>query len=73
MERLVFWLQILISGLLITAVLLQSGRGGFKSSFTNEGPLFSKRGTEKTVFIITLILVFLFLLTAILNTLLSVK
>jgi len=73
MERLILIFQVLISALLITFVLLQAKSGGLGSTFGGGEFRFSKRGPEKVVFIITVVLVVLFLLGAILNTVLSLR
>jgi protein translocase SecG subunit len=73
MEKVILVFQILISVLLIVLILLQPKSGGLGNAFGGGEFRFSKRGTEKVVFIATLILVILFLLGAILNTFLSLK
>ncbi len=56
-------LQIVIAVLLIIAVLLQSRGGGLSSIFGGGGGSFqTKRGLEKSLFIVTIILASLFLI-----------
>lgn len=66
-------LQIIISVLLITSVLLQQRGEGLSSAFGGDGGgvYRTRRGMEKTLFIATIILAFLFLVTAVLNVLLK--
>lgn len=72
-QKIILIFQILVSLLLIAAILLQ-GKGEGLTTNLSEGNFFTtKKGVERLVFIITLILAFLFLLGAILNTLFSVR
>jgi len=73
MERIVLIFQILISVLLIAVILLQPKSGGLGTAFGGGELRLSKRGPEKIVFVATILLVTLFLLGAILNTLMSLK
>lgn len=58
--------QIIISAFLVGAILLQQRGGGLSSVFGgSEGAYGTRRGIEKTVYIATIILAILFLLTAI--------
>jgi len=60
--------QIVISILLIAAILLQSKGTGLGAAFGGSGNVYStRRGFEKTLFVATIILVVLFLGTALLN------
>lgn len=60
--------QIVISILLIISILLQQRGGGLSPVFGGEGGAYrTRRGLEKSVFIGTIILSALFLLTAILH------
>jgi preprotein translocase subunit SecG len=58
--------------LLITAILLQQRGGGLSSVFGGDGSGFyrTRRGIEKMIFIATIILAALFMLTALLNVIL---
>lgn len=60
--------QIVLSILLITAILLQQRGSGLGGAFGGEGNVYrSKRGVEKTLFIVTIVLGVLFILLAVLN------
>lgn len=60
--------QIVLSVLLITAILLQQRGSGLGGAFGGEGNVYrSKRGVEKTLFIVTIVLGVLFILLAVLN------
>ncbi|MDP3770175.1 MAG: preprotein translocase subunit SecG [Candidatus Sungbacteria bacterium] len=60
--------QIIVSLLLIIGILMQQRGGGLSSVFGGEGSVYrTRRGIEKTVFIATIILAILFLVTAFLN------
>lgn len=60
--------QIFISACLIVAILLQSSGGGLGGLFGPSGEFYrSKRGVEKLVFYLTIILAVLFLISSILN------
>ena len=64
--------QVLISVLLVAAILLQQRGGGLSPVFGGEGGAYRTiRGMEKMVFRATIVLVILFLLTAILNVILG--
>lgn len=61
-------IQIVISILLIGAILLQQRGGGLSQVFGGEGGVYrTRRGIEKGVFWATIILSFLFFLTAFFN------
>lgn len=63
--------QIVLSVLLITAILLQSKGTGLGAAFGGESNVYSqRRGFEKTLFTLTIILSVLFLGTALLNIIL---
>lgn len=60
--------QIIISVLLISAVLLQQRGTGLSATFGGEGNIYrTKRGLEKVIFIATIVLAILFFGMAILN------
>jgi len=62
--------QIIISILLITAILLQQRGTGLSSAFGGEGGFYrTKRGLEKSLHILTIILTIAFLGTALLHIL----
>jgi protein translocase SecG subunit len=73
MEKFILIFQILISGILIALILLQPKSGGLGSAFGGGEFRLAKRGPEKVVFVTTIFLVILFLLGAILNTLISLR
>lgn len=55
-------LQILLSILLVTAILLQQRGTGLSSTFGGEGLIFrTKRGIEKALFFLTILFAFLFI------------
>ncbi|OGZ98773.1 MAG: preprotein translocase subunit SecG [Candidatus Sungbacteria bacterium RIFCSPLOWO2_12_FULL_41_11] len=63
-------IQIIISILLITAILLQQRGTGLSASFGGEGNVYrTKRGFEKILFYGTIILAAAFFLSAIVNVL----
>ncbi len=69
------WIQIVLSLLLITAILLQQSEAGLGSAFGGSNPssnFHTKRGLEKTLFLGSVVLAVLFLLVAILQLFLNV-
>lgn len=63
-------LQIIIAVILITAVLLQNRGAGVGATFGGEGNIYrTKRGIEKNLHIITIILVIIFLALSVANSL----
>lgn len=63
--------QITISVLLIIAILLQQRGGGLSQVFGGQGGFYrTRRGIERNIFIATIILAFLFLVSAALNVIL---
>jgi len=65
-------IQILLSVLLVTSVLLQQRGTGLGSAFGGEGNVFrTKRGVEKGLFYASIAITVLFFLTAILNVALA--
>jgi protein translocase SecG subunit len=71
MKEILPYLQIVISGLLITVVLLQQGGAAMGSAFgQGEGFHTERRGAEKTLFILTIIMGAAFISLAILDLLL---
>ncbi|MBI4138873.1 preprotein translocase subunit SecG [Candidatus Uhrbacteria bacterium] len=65
-------IQIALSILMITAILLQQRGSGLGAAFGGEGNVFrTKRGVEKGLFYVTIGLAVLFFVTAILNVALA--
>ncbi|MBU1348941.1 preprotein translocase subunit SecG [Patescibacteria group bacterium] len=65
-------IQVILSGLLVTAILLQQRGSGLGAAFGGEGNVFrTKRGIEKGLFYVTIGLSILFFATAILNVALA--
>ena len=61
-------IQIISAVLLIIAILLQSRGAGVSGVFGGEGAVYqTKRGIEKTLFVLTIILSIIFLGTALLS------
>lgn len=61
-------IQLIIAAFMIVAILFQQ-RGAGSSAITggSQASYYTKRGFEKVLFIITIILAFLFLATAVIN------
>lgn len=61
------WAQIIISAFLVAAILLQQSEANLGSAFGHHqtGGFHEKRGLEKKLFIITIVLAILFVLLAI--------
>ena len=68
MKNIILILHIVVSLSLIALVLLQSSKGGL-SSFGGGELYRTKRGAEKIVFVLTIVIASLFLLTSIGNIL----
>jgi preprotein translocase subunit SecG len=65
-------IQIVLSVLLVTAILLQQRGSGLGAAFGGEGNVFrTKRGVEKGLFYVSIGLSVLFFATAILNVALA--
>lgn len=65
-------IQIVVSALLVTAILLQQRGSGLGAAFGGAGDVFrTKRGIEKSLFYATIGLSALFFATAILNVMLA--
>lgn len=65
-------IQVVLSVLLVTAILLQQRGSGLGAAFGGEGNVFrTKRGIEKGLFYVTIGLSILFFATAILNVALA--
>lgn len=66
------WMQIILSILLVLCVLLQRGGDGIEGALGGSASVsteFTRRGAEKTLFFITLIIAVLFVTTSIINIL----
>ena len=64
--------QIIVSISLITAVLLQQRGTGLSATFGGEGNIYrTKRGIEKALFILTIVLAIIFFAIAIANILIK--
>lgn len=64
------WIQIVLSALLVVVILFQQNEGGLGSAFGGGnlgGGFRQKRGLEKQLFILTIILAVLFIVSAILT------
>jgi protein translocase SecG subunit len=72
MERILDIVQIAISVLLVASILFQQRGAGLSSTFGGEGGVyFKKRGAEKILFIASIILAVLFILSAIIRMVIS--
>lgn len=59
-------IQIVIAGLLVATILFQQRGTGLSAAFGGEGGVyFKKRGAEKVIFIATIVLAVIFILSAI--------
>lgn len=68
MKNLIYILQILISILLMVTILMQQKGSGLGAGFGGEGTIYrTKRGAEKFIFRLTIILAVLFLATSLAN------
>ena len=71
-ENILNIIQIAISGLLVVTILLQQRGAGLSGAFGGEGGFyFKKRGAEKIIFIATIVLAILFILSAIIRMLIQ--
>jgi protein translocase SecG subunit len=72
MERILDIIQIAISVLLIASILFQQRGAGLSSTFGGEGGVyFKKRGVEKILFVASIVLAGLFILSAIIRMVIS--
>ena len=70
MKKTILSLQILVSVMLVVAIVIQTRGTGLGSAWGGTGEFYrSKRGMEKILFIVTIILAVLFFLTSIANIL----
>jgi len=61
-------IQIVIAVFLITAILLQQRGAGLGTAFGGEGGIYyKKRGMEKIIYVVTIVLAVLFIVTAFLR------
>ena len=68
MKNILYIIQIVISILLIVVILMQQKGSGLGSAFGGDGAVYrTKRGAEKFIFRLTIILAVLFLATALAN------
>ena len=68
MENILNIIQIAISGLLVVAILLQQRGTGLSGAFGGEGGVyFKKRGAEKVIFIATIVLPTLLIISAVIR------
>lgn len=64
--------HILISTLLVAAILVQAKGVGLSATFGGGGEVFrTKRGAEKIIFVMTIVLAILFALTSVANVILG--
>lgn len=72
MQKALYIAQILISTLIIVAVLMQNRGSGLSAVFGGGGSVYrTKRGLEKGLFTLTIILVVLFVAAGIVNLVIS--
>lgn len=72
MQQAIFIAQIIVSVLIIIAVLLQNRGSGLSAVFGGAGQVYrTKRGLEKGLFILTIILVILFVAIGVANLVIS--
>ena len=64
MKTIIIFVQIIISIGLISLILLQSSQGGLGSAFGGGETYRTKRGAERIIFVATIILAVLFLITS---------
>lgn len=68
MKNILYIVQIIVSVLLIVVILLQQRGSGLGSAFGGESAVYrTKRGAEKIIFRLTIVLAVLFLVTALAN------
>ena len=68
MENILNIIQIAISGLLVVAILLQRRGAGLSGAFGGEGGVyFKKRGAEKVIFIATIVLSTILIISAVIR------
>jgi preprotein translocase subunit SecG len=67
MKTLLLVIQILVAMSLTGVILVQSSKGGLGSAFGGGGEFRSKRGAEKIIFKMTIILTLVFFIVSIIN------
>lgn len=67
MKNVVLFLHIIFSIALIGLILMQTSKGGLGSAFGGDSFYRTKRGAERIVFYLTIIVASLFLITSIVN------
>jgi len=68
MKNLIYIIQIVVSILLMVTVLMQQKGSGLGAGFGGESTVYrTKRGAEKFIFRLTIVLAFLFLATSLAN------
>ncbi len=68
MTNILNYIQLIIAVLLIIFILLQNRGSGLGSAFGGSGDVYlTKRGAEKTIFILTIICAFLFIVLGIIR------
>ena len=68
MKQAILIAQIIVSALIVVAVLIQNRGSGLSSVFGGSGGVYrTKRGLEKGIFVITVILVILFIAIGVAN------
>lgn len=72
MQNILTVIQIVVAILLILLILIQQKGAGLGAAFGSDSTIYrTKRGAEKTIFILTIILSVLFLLSALANIFIS--
>jgi preprotein translocase subunit SecG len=68
MKNILYIVQIIVSVLLVVVILLQQRGSGLGAGFGGDGSVYrTKRGAEKIIFRLTIVLAVLFLATALAN------
>ncbi|OGE32133.1 preprotein translocase subunit SecG [Candidatus Daviesbacteria bacterium RIFCSPHIGHO2_01_FULL_44_29] len=68
MKQIIYFAQIIIGILLVTLIILQAKGTGLGSTFGSSMGMYStRRGAEKVLFILTIILSFLFIISSLLG------
>ena len=72
MSQILIFSQIVVSMAIIAAVLLQNRSSGLSSVFGGSGAIYrTKRGLEKGLFILTIVLIILFIAIGVANLVIS--
>jgi preprotein translocase subunit SecG len=67
MKTILLVIQILVAISLIGVILIQSSKGGLGSAFGGGGEFRSKRGAEKVIFRLTIVLTVVFFAVSVIN------